>query len=475
MNGSNREVDRRGFLRGAAAVSGGALLAPAFLQGLAARLGHAAETGTPLPKAGKGEGGYGVLQPTRDKHDGVARIALPAGFSYVSFGIEGTPMADGNPTPKAHDGMAAFRLPNGNIRLIRNHEIRDDPSHSTIIGDPNTAYDSSAGGGTTSLEVEITSGGERHLVRDFVSLNGTIVNCAGGATPWGSWLTCEETTAGTAAGWPKPHGYVFEVPVDAEDEVHAVPYPFMGRFSHEAVAVDPVSWVVYETEDANPCGLYRFLPHQPGKLSEGGVLQMLTIKDRPGYDTRFDQQVGRPLRAEWVTIPHPDPLDAEANGLSVFEQGLARGGAIFARLEGCWVRGRILFFNSTSGGNAELGQVWDYRPTGPDTGWLRLLFESPSIEVLSSPDNLTVSPRGEALLLCEDGDAESQFLRGLTRDGQIFDFAEFLLNEREWAGATYSPDGQTLFVNIQGDTSSGGPGNRGYTFAIWGPWELGAL
>jgi uncharacterized protein len=284
MSGSNREVDRRGFLRGAAAVSGGALLAPAFLQGLAARLGHAAETGTPLPKAGKGEGGYGVLQPTRDKHDGVARIALPAGFSYVSFGIEGTPMADGNPTPKAHDGMAAFRLPNGNIRLIRNHEIRDDPSHSTIIGDPDTAYDSSAGGGTTSLEVEITSGGERHLVRDFVSLNGTIVNCAGGATPWGSWLTCEETTAGTAAGWPKPHGYVFEVPVDAEDEVHAVPYPFMGRFSHEAVAVDPVSWVVYETEDANPCGLYRFLPHQPGKLSEGGVLQMLTIKDRPGLE-----------------------------------------------------------------------------------------------------------------------------------------------------------------------------------------------
>ena len=78
-------------------------------------------------------------------------------------------------------------------------------------------------------------------------------------------------------------------------------------------------------------------------------------------------------------------------------------------------------------------------------------------------------------MLCEDGDAETQFLRGLTRDGRIFDFAAFLLNEREWAGATYSSDGQTLFVNIQGDTGSGGPGNLGYTFAIWGSWEAGAL
>jgi secreted PhoX family phosphatase len=474
MSGSNRAIDRRGFLRGAAAVSGGAILAPTFVQGLAARLGYAAETGTPPPTAGNGEGGYGVLQPTADMNDGVVRIALPAGFSYVTFGIEGSAMSDDNPTPKAHDGMAAFRLPNGNVRLIRNHEVRDDPEDSTVIGDPATAYDSIAGGGTTSLEVEVTSEGERNLVRDFVSLNGTLVNCAGGPTPWGSWLTCEETTTGTAAGWPQPHGYVFEVPVEAEDEVPAVPYPFMGRFSHEAVAVDPVSWIVYETEDANPCGLYRFLPYQPGRLSEGGVLQMLAIKDRPGYDTRHDQLVGRTLPVEWVTIPDPNPIDAESNGLSVFQQGFARGGAIFARLEGCWTKGETLIFDSTSGGNAGLGQVWGYRPSGPDTGWLRLLFESPSIEVLSSPDNLTITPRG-SLLLCEDGDAESQFLRGLTQDGRIFDFAEFLLNNREWAGATYSPDGQTLFVNIQGDTSSGGPGNLGYTFAIWGPWETGAL
>jgi hypothetical protein len=300
---SNCDIDRCSFLRGAAAVGSGAILAPTFLQGLGARLGYAAETGAALPKAGAGEGGYGPLQPTPDQHDGVIRMALPAGFSYVRFGIEGSIMSDGNPTPKAHDGMAAFRLPNGNVRLIRNHELRDNPASSIIIGDPTTVYDALAGGGTTTLEVEITSEGDRLLVRDFVSLNGTLVNCAGGATPWGSWLTCEETTAGTAARWPKPHGYVFEVPVAAEDEVPAVPYPFMGRFSHEAVAVDPISWIVYETEDANPCGLYRFLPHHPGSLLDGGRLQMLAVKDRPGYDTRYDQRVGRLLVAEWVDIP----------------------------------------------------------------------------------------------------------------------------------------------------------------------------
>jgi secreted PhoX family phosphatase len=272
MSKFKREVDRRSFLRGAMTVGGGAMLAPVFLQGLAARLGYAAEHGRTLPKAGKGEGGYGLLQPTPDKNDGVVRMALPLGFSYVTFGIEGTTMSDGNLTPKAHDGMAAFRLPNGNIRLIRNHEDRDNPTLSTLKGDAATAYDPIAGGGTTSLEVEVTDDGDRQLVRDFISLNGTFVNCAGGSTPWGSWLTCEETTAGTAAGWTKAHGYVFEVPVIAEDEVPAVPYPAMGRFSHEAVAVDPVTWVVYETEDATPCGLYRFLPTQPGKLLEGGPL-----------------------------------------------------------------------------------------------------------------------------------------------------------------------------------------------------------
>ena len=474
MSRANHEVDRRGFLRGAMAVSGGAIVAPTFLEGLAARFAHAAGTGKPLPRARKGEGGYGALQSMPDLNDGIERLALPSGFSYVTFGIGGTIMSDGNPTPLSHDGMAAFRLPNGNIRLIRNHEDRDIPSNSTVKGDPATAYDPIGGGSCTSLEVHVNSDGIPELVRDFISINGTIVNCAGGPTPWGTWLTCEETTAGLTAGWPKAHGYVFEVPVVAEDEVPAIPYPALGRFSHEAIAVDPVSWIVYETEDANPCGLYRFLPHQPGKLLEGGRLQMLAIKNRPGYDTRHDQKVGRPLLVEWVHIPDPDPADAESNGLAVFEQGFTRGGAIFSRLEGCWMNDRTLYFASTDGGSAGQGQIWEYRPLGLNIGWLKLIFESSGVEVLSNPDNLTISPRG-GLVLCEDGELDHQFLRGLTRDGRIFDFCQHLTNGNEWCEATYSPDGETLFANIQGDTRSGGSGNLGYTFAIWGPWEAGAL
>ena len=141
---------------------------------------------------------------------------------------------------------------------------------------------------------------------------------------------------------------------------------------------------------------------------------------------------------------------------------------------GRWIRGRTLYFVSTDGGNAEQGQIWEYRPVGFKTGSLRLIFESPGIEVLSNPDNLTTSPRG-GLVLCEDGELEHQFLRGLTRDGRLFDFCQNLLNSNEWAGATYSPNGQILFVNIFGDSRSGGSGNLGYTFAIWGPWEAGAL
>lgn len=468
---SMRAVSRRRFLGGTAALlggtMGGAMTGWGGLEGLVARAARAQE-GSPPAHAGRGEGGYGPLRPAGPE------LALPTGFMYVLFGVEGSRMSDGNPTPRAHDGMAAFALPNGNVRLIRNHEVRDEPSLSKVIGDPVTAYDPIAGGGTTSLEVRITPSGTRELVRDFVSLNGTIVNCAGGPTPWGSWLTCEETTEGGAQGWQQEHGYVFEVPVSAEDEVRAQPLNALGRFVHEAVAVDPATGIVYETEDNNPAGFYRFLPNEPGNLHAGGKLQMLAILGREFYDTRTGQQIGQALPVTWVDIDDPDPRGADVNSLAVHGQGFQKGGATFARLEGCWWGDGAVYLNSTSGGDLEEGQVWEYRPEGRDGGTLRLVFESPSEAVLDNPDNITVSPRG-GLVLCEDGDGEHLFLRGLTRDGRIFDFAQNLVNAREWAGATFSPDGQTLFVNIQGDTSSDGDGNLGMTFAIWGPWRDGAL
>lgn len=277
---------------------------------------------------------------------------------------------------------------------------------------------------------------------------------------------------GVEHGWDRPHGYVFEVPMGAEGPVEPVRLPAMGRFVHEAVAIDPASGIVYLTEDAPRSGFYRFIPEVPGDLRAGGRLQMLAIRGRPNYETGRGQHRDFPLPVSWVDIPDPDPAHAGREPSAVFDQGWARGGARFRRLEGCWYGNGRIYFNATNGGDARLGQVWEYRPRD-DGGRLILLFESTGPDVLNRPDNICVSPRG-GIVLCEDGSGDIH-LRGLTPDGRIFDFARNLANRREFAGATFSPDGRTLFVNLQGDTAPGGPGHRGMTFAIWGPWDRGVL
>lgn len=457
---------RRDFLRRSALLAGAPLFAPS-LSGLVAHSRGVFDETSPAAKfrrAGEGEGGYGILRRAGPE------LELPKGFTYSVLSYNGKPMSDGIPTPAAFDGMAAFPMRNGNIRLIRNHENRNLPGPSAVKGDPAKAYDPRAGGGTTSLEVRVRADGTPELVRDFVSLNGTIVNCAGGPTPWGTWLTCEESFGGPAEGWAREHGYIFEVPVTAEGLITAPPLKAMGRFVHEAVAVDRETGIVYETEDQLTAGFYRFIPRRLGRLAEGGQLQMLAVEGRPNFDTSVGQRVGAILRAVWVDITDPDPKGVV--GAAVFSQGLAKGGARFARLEGCWYGDRSIYFHATTGGDAGAGQVWRYRPTSAQRGELILVFESPSIAVLNHPDNITISPRG-GVVMCEDG-AGVQRLRGLTREGAIFDIAKNMLNPTEFAGACFSPDGRILFVNIQG--SSGEPAiMRSATFAIRGPWERGAL
>ena len=259
-------------------------------------------------------------------------LALPAGFSYSVLSYTGKPMTDGSPTPGAFDGMAAFPLPNGHIRLIRNHENRDRPWNTRPKGDQTKAYDPKGAGCVSSLEVRI-AGGTVELVRDFISLTGTIVNCAGGPTPWQSWLTCEESVEGKAHGWTREHGYIFEIPVSAESEVAPVPLKAMGRFVHEAVAVDPATGIVYETEDRLVSGFYRFLPTRRGMLSQGGALEMLAIDGRPNLDTAGGQRAGVRYPVRWIPIPDPDPGGAWEDSSAVFRQGFDRGAARFARLE----------------------------------------------------------------------------------------------------------------------------------------------
>jgi uncharacterized protein len=414
---------------------------------------------------------YGPLQPAIDETTGLPLLQLPADFRYLSFGWTREPMSDGLLTPPSHDGMAAFAAGHKRVYLVRNHEVGDGPDAFA----PGLAYDPQAGGGTTTMEFDTARG---ELIRSWASISGTVRNCAGGTTPWGSWLTCEETTIGVGTGdLTKSHGYIFEVPASGSTltvDPNPVPFTAMGRFSHEALAIDPVTGYVYETEDAGSnSGFYRFRPNTPGVLEDGGVLEMLGIASVTRADTRTNQ-TAEWQDVVWYAIDTPDP-DVPTGATSVFNQGRLKGAAVFAKLEGAWYGNGSIYFVASSGGNAGQGQIFEYDPANQR---LRVLFESPSADVLNAPDNITVSPRG-GLVLCEDGDG-LEYVHGLTPDGVIFRFIQnnadlrltpyngFASDYRgsEFAGACYSPDGKWLFVNIQ---------SPGITFAITGPWGSGGI
>ncbi len=405
---------------------------------------------------------YGPLAETLDEATGLPLLLLPAGFRYVSFGWTGDPLASGAPTPGVHDGMAAFDGGGGLVRLVRNHETgRGTPFSSA-------RYDPQGGGGTTTLEFDSVNG---IPLGAWDSLSGTIRNCAGGPTPWGTWLTCEETTDFTTM----PHGYVFEVPAVGLGDPE--PIRDMGRFSHEAVAVDPETGNIYLTEDAgNSSGFYKFVPNQKGHMAAGGQLYMFKVGGvkTTNHNLYTGYPNGTRFWADWVPIEMPNSTAANMPGNFVFAQGRAQGGAAFGRLEGCWYGFGKIYVVSTNGGAVGQGQVWEY---SPGKEYIRLVFESPAAATLNAPDNITVSPRG-GLVLCEDGSGD-EFIHGLTVNGTIFPFAKnnvVLAGQRngitgnfrgsELAGACYSPDGKWLFMNIQ---------SPGITFAITGPWGEGAL
>ena len=465
-------IDRRMFLRRAAVISGG-FAAPSLLG-----LSSLSDPSRAVPRAP----GYGPL--TRSPH--VPELWVPEGFTVRKLSTTRAPSLV-NPEFQVKyglDGMAAFRgREDGTVRLVRNHEIADTATTAELLGPGEHAYDRRAGGGTSTLELRQGDDGEVELVREFVSLSGTHTNCAGGRTPWGSWISCEETTVGPSTGYEQAHGYCFEVPADADGEVEPVPLKALGRFVHEAIAVDAQTGIVYLTEDmrhdpaiagGRGSGFYRFLPNVPGRLVEGGRLQMLRVKDRPNYFTGTGQLVRAEMATDWVDIDDADPAEAETNVSAVFQQGWAKGGAMFQRLEGCFAGDGDIYFDATEGGDAGAGQVWCFRPTSADEGVLTLLFESPSRDVLDGPDNLCLSPRG-GLMICEDGRGE-QFIRALTPDGELFDMVRTDGVSAEFAGVCFSPDGRTLFFNIQGGTRVTSAATlAGGTYAVWGPWGRGPL
>jgi uncharacterized protein len=391
-------------------------------------------------------------------------LDLPKGFSYRVLSREGDSMG-ASLVPGSHDGMAAFRAPAGGTWLVRNHEVDgEDVEEDGVLPVPHVAgkiYDPEGVGGTTTLLV----GRHGQLLDQRVSLAGTTTNCAGGVTPWDTWLTCEEDD-GTLS---KPHGYVFEV--DPRLGGNPNPIKAMGRFEHEAVSFDRHGRA-YLTEDAGgPFGcLYRFAPKKPGRgcgsLHAGGKLTAMKVA---GIDTDLSivQDAGLVLPVSWIDVPNVDPGDDDA---PVREQVILAGATPIQKAEGLWtgLDGSVWFVSSRGDGpDAEdeedrsaavhAGQIWKY---DPHAGTIELVVIFPGGSPYDGPDNITVSPYGYALA-CTDGE-DDQYLVGVNEAGDTFEFAKNPAGDDEFAGATFSPDGETLYVNIQGQPA--------LTFAVVGPF-----
>jgi secreted PhoX family phosphatase len=419
------------------------------------------------PSALAAPGGYGSLVD-----DAEGRLALPEGFRYRVVTEAGkTALETGEPTPRNHDGTGAFAVKGGGTVLVNNHEIREGAGTDLQVPHlDGLVYDPGAAGGCTIVVTDKT--GRR--VNERVGIAGTATNCAGGTTPWGTWLTCEEADIRAGSGgFERDHGYVFEVdPFDRKAILGPTPIMALGRFEHEAVVVDPATGDAYLTEDASgPNGLlYRWSAPEgfrPGrgalrKLTDtAGVLAAMRCTDGSGAhvdDLSRARKTGTRYAVEWVEVSDRDGRD-EAVRRQFGDGDVTRG----RKLEGAWWSARekgtyvVSSYARDESPERHDGQVWFYDPRR-STLTLRLLFGVDGSSGSNGPDTITVSPHG-GVILAEDGDG-TKHLVGAAADGTTFRIAR---NQRdgEFAGPVFSRDGTILFANTQ---------SPGTLYAITGPW-----
>tara|TARA_B100000700_G_C15006335_1_gene838702 strand:- start:44 stop:1402 length:1359 start_codon:yes stop_codon:yes gene_type:complete len=399
-------------------------------------------------------------------------INLLKGFNYSIISEKGNKMSDGIKVPDHADGMASFSGNNGRIILIRNHEIghfrkiedllRLNPiynEHDFIKKNNTKFYDSCSnnkpcGGGTTTIVYNPIT---KEVENEYLSLAGTLVNCSGGITPWNTWISCEETVDSKGNGLLKNHGYNFEVqPSETTILNQPIPLKAMGRFRHEAIAIDPNNSIAYQTEDRNDGLIYKFIPFDKQNYFKGGNLQAIKFIDKPGLDTRnwdgVKIELNKKYPIEWINLNNVDSMKDDLR-----YRAYNQGAAIFARPEGMWYSENEIYFTCTSGGKNKLGQIWKYYI---NEKCLELFFESHNKDTMELCDNLTIAPWGD-VIICEDGKGMDRII-GIKQDGSSYIIAENIFNNSEFAGANFSPDGKILFVNIFSPTK---------TLAITGPWE----
>jgi secreted PhoX family phosphatase len=436
------------------------------------------------PPVRRGRSASGALSPPRSAGFGPllstsgAPLDLPAGFRAVVVQRAGVDMLDdGRPVPGCFDGMDCFDAGDGRWVLLRNHEMGDGAwiEQYGYTGQRKVVTWSAADapinptkhGGVSRVEVERAAllaaldraDAPKVVVSTRMSLTGTDCNCSGGRWMDG-WITCEETDS-------PGHGYAYHVPSASGASPSRL--ETWGRFKREGIARAP-DGTVYMSEDHPAAGVYRFRPRSADAPFGEGVLEVLCV---PGLgDTRTlppDHPLtrGEAVEVRWLPVPDPHALQTPCRA-QVIEMTRV------ARTEGMIWDGQRIWLSATEGGRLGKGQLWQLTPNGARVT-LRCAVEVTAPAHLSLPDNLALSPWGD-VLLCEDNYSSDatvthQHLRGIDRDGAVYDIARNPQNTPvtpgeapgdEFTGACFSPDGRVLFVNLQG--------GRDETIAITGPW-----
>ncbi len=401
---------RREFLRQLFWSAGAAGVVGSSWPGLAQAATSAASAAAASPAAGFD---FSSLGPLREPD--ALGLALPAGFTARIVAVSGERPAPGASIWHTYpDGGATFAAPDGGWVYVNNSEVP--------LG----------AGGVSALRFD------RHgqVVGAHRILNGTSTNCAGGATPWGTWLSAEETSLGRV--WEcLPFGSASQAAVR----------PALGTFKHEAVAVDPVHRTLYLTEDEGQGRFYRFVCSEsdwPASAARpalrSGRLQVLQVDGVAANQLPPDEMdLSHPRHVSWVDVSSPSLPQGVVRGVL----GSKAPGTVFRGGEGLWYFNGIVYF-STKGDN----RIWAFEPA---TQQLQVIYDfataSPADRVLSGVDNLTVSHRGDVLVAEDGGNME---LCVILPDRRV----KVLLrvhgqDESELTGPAFSPDGTRLYFNSQ--------------------------